>query len=207
MFARLNTLEKFHERGERTFTDAVERSRQDAMQQARGLREEVQNTLKLSTDSLMQQMAELNKLQKQQFDSFATQLGRLVESNERKSDALRTEVIRRPGLCDMLQREHRVVVVGPTILAALLNSLQMGFRTLAIQQRSGEVWKVLGAVKAEFGKFGDTLEKVKRKLDETGTTIEEAAHRSRQLERKLNKVEAVQDGEPRELHPTAIPSD
>jgi DNA recombination protein RmuC len=107
------------------------------------------------------------------------------------TEGLYAEVLRRPGLVDMIQRDCRVVVVGPTTLAALLNSLQMGFRTLAIQKRSSEVWKVLGAVKTEFGKFGDILEKVKHKLDETGNTIEQAAHRSRQIERKLKKVEAL----------------
>lgn len=106
-------------------------------------------------------------------------------------EGLYAEVIRRPGLVDALQREYRVVIVGPTTLAALLNSLQMGFRTLAIQKQSSEVWKVLGAVKTDFGKFGDLLDKVKKKLDETGTTIEHAVHRSRQLERKLRKVEAL----------------
>jgi len=107
------------------------------------------------------------------------------------TEGLYAEVLRRPGLADVVQREQRVVITGPTTLAALLNSLQMGFRTLAIQQRSSEVWKVLGAVKTEFGKFGDMLDKVKKKLDETGNTIEEAAHRSRQLEKKLRKVEAL----------------
>ena len=107
------------------------------------------------------------------------------------TEGLYAEVLRRPGLVDSLQREHRVVVVGPTTLAALLNSLQMGFRTLAIQKRSSEVWKVLGAVKSEFGKFGDSLDKVKKKLDETGNTIDEAVHRSRQLERKLKTVEVL----------------
>jgi DNA recombination protein RmuC len=107
------------------------------------------------------------------------------------TEGLYAEVLRRPGLVDTLQREHRVVVVGPTTLAALLNSLQMGFRTLAIQKRSSEVWRVLGAVKTEFGKFGDVLDKVKKKLDETGSSLEEAAFRSRQLEKKLKRVEAL----------------
>ncbi|MBL9213767.1 MAG: DNA recombination protein RmuC [Opitutaceae bacterium] len=107
------------------------------------------------------------------------------------TEGLYAEIARRPGLADGLQRDHRVLIVGPMTLAALLNSLQMGFRTLAIQQRSSEVWKVLGAVKTEFGKFGDTLERVKKKLDETGSTIDDAVHRSRQLERKLKKVEAL----------------
>ncbi len=107
------------------------------------------------------------------------------------TEGLYAEVLRRPGLVESIRRDHHVIVAGPTTLMALLNSLQMGFRTLAIQKRSGEVWKVLGAVKTEFGKFGDVLDKVKRKLDETGNTIEEAAHRSRQLEKKLKKVEAL----------------
>jgi DNA recombination protein RmuC len=114
------------------------------------------------------------------------------------TEGLYAEVLRRPGLLDSLQREQRVVIVGPTTLAALLNSLQMGFRTLAIQKRSSEVWKVLGAVKAEFGKFGDMLDKVKKKLDETGNTIDDAVHRSRQIERRLRKVEVLpsEDGIP-----------
>ena len=111
------------------------------------------------------------------------------------TEGLYAEVLRRPGLLDVLQREHRVVVVGPTTLAALLNSLQMGFRTLAIQKRSSEVWKVLAAVKTEFGKFGEMLDKVKKKLDETGNTIEDAVHRTRQIEKKLRKVEVLPDDE------------
>jgi DNA recombination protein RmuC len=114
------------------------------------------------------------------------------------TEGLYAEVLRRPGLLDSLQREHRIVVVGPTTLAALLNSLQMGFRTLAIQKRSSDVWKVLGAVKTEFGRFGDMLDRVKRKLDETGNTIDDAVHRSRQIEKRLRKVEALpaEDGVP-----------
>lgn len=111
------------------------------------------------------------------------------------TEGLYAEVLRRPGLIDSLQREQRVVIVGPTTLAALLNSLQMGFRTLAIQKRSSEVWKVLGAVKTQFGKFGDLLDKVKTKLDETGNTIDDAVRRTRQIERKLRKVEALPAGE------------
>jgi DNA recombination protein RmuC len=107
------------------------------------------------------------------------------------TEGLYAEVLRRPGLADSVQREHRVVIVGPTTLAAFLNSLQMGFRTLAIQKRSSEVWKVLAAIKTDFEKFGDLLDNVKRKLEETGETIDKAAHRSRQLEKKLKKVEAL----------------
>jgi DNA recombination protein RmuC len=111
------------------------------------------------------------------------------------TEGLYGEVLRRPGLTELLQREFRVNVAGPTTLWAILNALQMGFRTLAIQQRSSEVWKVLGAVKTDFGKFGDLLDSIKKKLDETGNTIEKAAHRSRQLEKKLKKVEALPAGE------------
>jgi len=107
------------------------------------------------------------------------------------TEGLYAEVLRRPGLVDSMQRNFRVVIVGPTSLAALLNSLQMGFRTLAIQKRSSEVWKVLAAVKTEFSKFGDALDKVKKKLDETSNTIDDAANRSRQLEKKLRRVEAL----------------
>jgi DNA recombination protein RmuC len=107
------------------------------------------------------------------------------------TEGLYAEVLRRPGLADSIQREYRIVVVGPTTLAALLNSLQMGFRTLAIQQRSSEVWKVLGAVKTDFRKFGDLLNGIKKKLDDAGSTIDEAVDRSRQLEKKLKKVEAL----------------
>jgi DNA recombination protein RmuC len=121
------------------------------------------------------------------FPPYTTDFGLLYLPTE----GLYAEVVRRPGLIEVLQREHRIVVVGPTTLAALLNSLQMGFRTLAIQERSSEVWKVLGAVKADFGKFTDLLDKVKKKIEETGNTIEDAAHRSRQIEKKLRKVEAT----------------
>jgi DNA recombination protein RmuC len=98
-------------------------------------------------------------------------------------------------LVERLQREHRIVVAGPTTLAALLTSLRVGFRTLAIEQRSSEVWKVLGAVKHEFGKFGGVLEKVKRQLDIAGRTIEETGVRTRAMERRLRTVEELPAGE------------
>jgi len=107
------------------------------------------------------------------------------------TEGLYAEVLRRPGLVDSIQRDMRVAVVGPTTLAAVLNSLQMGFRTLAIQKRSSEVWKVLGAVKLEFSKFGDVLDKVKKKLDEAGNVIEEAGTRRRAVEKSLKQVEAL----------------
>jgi len=111
------------------------------------------------------------------------------------TEGLYAEALRRPGLLEALQRECRVNITGPTTLAALLNSLQMGFRTLAIQKRSGEVWNLLGAVKTEFGKFGDVIEKVQTKIEEAGKAIEGAQVRSRAIERKLKKVEELPAGE------------
>ncbi len=107
-------------------------------------------------------------------------------------EGLYAEVLRRPGLCDALQREYRVVVTGPTTLSALLNALQIGFRTLVIEKRSSEVWALLGALKAEFGRFGDALAKTKKKLQEAGNTIDQAEVRSRAISRKLSKVEEIQ---------------
>jgi len=107
------------------------------------------------------------------------------------TEGLYAEALRHPGLVERLQREHRIVVAGPTTLAAVLNSLRIGFRTLAIEQRSSEVWKVLGAVKHEFGKFGGVLDKVKRQLDTAGRTLEETGVRTRAMERKLRSVEAL----------------
>jgi DNA recombination protein RmuC len=108
-------------------------------------------------------------------------------------EGLYAEVLRRPGLCDVLQREYRIVVTGPTTLAALLNSLQMGFRTLAIEKRSSEVWELLSVVKTEFGKFGDVLAKTKKKLQEASNTIDKAEVRTRAIERKLKKVQEIPD--------------
>jgi DNA recombination protein RmuC len=111
------------------------------------------------------------------------------------SEGLYAEVLRRPGLAESLQREQRIVLAGPTNIVALLNSLQMGFRTLAIQKRSGEVWRVLGAVKTEFGKFGDVLDKLKKKLHQAGNDVENAKVRTRAMERRLRDVEALPEGE------------
>lgn len=111
------------------------------------------------------------------------------------TEGLYAEVLRRPGLTDLLQREYRVLVTGPMTLAALLNSLQMGFRTLAIQKRSSEVWELLGVVKTEFGKFGDVLDKTHKKLEEATNAIETARTKSRTIERKLRKVQEVPVGE------------
>ena len=106
-------------------------------------------------------------------------------------EGLYAEALRRPALSETLQRDYRVTLAGPTTLAAMLNSLQMGFRTLAIEQRSAEVWAVLGAVKTEFGKFGEALAHTKKKLDEASNSISKAEVRTRQLSRKLKEVEAL----------------
>jgi len=110
-------------------------------------------------------------------------------------EGLYAEVLRRPGLFETLQREFRVTVCGPTTLSALLNSLQMGFRTLAIERRSSEVWKILGAVKAEFGRFGEVLANTKRQLQTVANSIDAAEVRTRQIERKLRDVEALPEAE------------
>jgi len=107
------------------------------------------------------------------------------------TEGLYAEVMRRPGLADDLQRALRVTIAGPSTLSALLNSLQMGFRTLALEKRSSEVWQVLGAVKTEFGKFGDVLAQTKLTLERAAKNIESAEVRSRQMARKLKSVEAL----------------
>ncbi|MCI8335543.1 MAG: DNA recombination protein RmuC [Peptococcaceae bacterium] len=112
-------------------------------------------------------------------------------------EGLYAAVLQQEGLTDQLQRDYRVVVAGPTTLAALLNSLQMGFRTLAVEQRAGEVWSLLGAVKTDFGRFALALEKTQKKLQEASNTIDDASRKTRVIERKLRGVEAlpVQDSE------------
>ena len=100
-------------------------------------------------------------------------------------------MLRRPGLCELLQRDYRVILTGPTTLAALLNSLQMGFRTLAIEKRSSDVWALLAAIRVEFAKFGEMLDKTHKKLQEASDTIESASKKSRTIERKLNKVQEL----------------
>lgn len=107
------------------------------------------------------------------------------------TEGLYAEVMRRPGLADELQRLHRISIAGPSTLSALLNSLQMGFRTLALEKRSSEVWQVLGAVKTEFAKFGDVLAATKLTLERAAKNIESAETRSRQMARKLKSVEAL----------------
>jgi DNA recombination protein RmuC len=102
-------------------------------------------------------------------------------------------VIRRPGLVDELQQRYKVIPAGPTTVAALLNALQIGFRTVAIERRSAEVWQLLGAVRTEFSRFAELLDKTRKKLQEAGNSIESAAVRTRQMERKLRHVQTLPD--------------
>lgn len=120
------------------------------------------------------------------------------------TEGLYAEVLRRPGLSDSLQRDCRVTIAGPSTLTALLNSLQMGFRTLAIEKRSSEVWKVLGAVKTEFAKFGDSLEAVRKKLEQAGKEIDQTGVRTRAIQRQLREVEALPSATGAELEPDPI---
>ncbi|WP_372660936.1 DNA recombination protein RmuC [Hydrogenophaga sp.] len=117
------------------------------------------------------------------------------------TEGLYAEVLRRPGLMEVLQREHRVTLAGPTTLMAMLNSLQMGFRTLALEKRSSEVWQVLGAVKTEFGKFGDVLSKVKAQTQTVLNTLDNAETRSRAMGRALKTVEALPQAQASALLP------
>ena len=107
------------------------------------------------------------------------------------TEGLYAEAVRRPGLVDALQQHHRIVIAGPTTLAALLNSLQMGFRTLAIEKRSSEVWQLLGAVKSEFGKFATVLESADKQLNTVQNSLKQAGVRTRAIERKLKGVESL----------------
>jgi DNA recombination protein RmuC len=110
-------------------------------------------------------------------------------------EGLYAEVLRRPGLCDTIMRNYKVIIAGPTTLSALLNSLQMGFRTLAVEKRSSEVWSLLSVVKTEFGKFGDLLDKTHKKLQEASNSIDVAARKSRTIERKLKNVQELPQDE------------
>ena len=117
------------------------------------------------------------------------------------TEGLYAEVLRRPGLMEALQRDHRVTLAGPSTLLAMLNSLQMGFRTLALEKRSSEVWQVLGAVKTEFGKFGGMLDKVKSQTQTVLNTLDQAQTRTNMMNRALKKVEALPDDEAQALLP------
>jgi DNA recombination protein RmuC len=109
------------------------------------------------------------------------------------TESLYAEALRRPGLAEHLQRELRVVLAGPATFAALLNSLQMGFRTLTIQQRSSEVWKLLGDVKTQFSKYSQVLATIRKRLEQATQTVDAAATRTRAIERQLKKVETLEE--------------
>lgn len=115
------------------------------------------------------------------------------------TEGLYAEVLRQPGLAEEMQQKYRVLVAGPTTLAALLNSLRVGFQTLAIEKHSHEVWSILAAVKTEFGKFGGILAKVKKQLDAASTTIDQTSVRTRAMEKKLRAVEQLSDSSSAEL--------
>jgi DNA recombination protein RmuC len=117
------------------------------------------------------------------------------------------EVARTPGLMEELQQRHRVNITGPTTLSATLNSLRMGFRTLAIEQRSSEVWKVLSAVKTEFRKFENVMGKVQKKLSEASKTIEDTGVRTRAMDRKLRDVEKMSSENAAEMLGLDLPAD
>ena len=115
------------------------------------------------------------------------------------TEGLYAEILRIPGLHDTMMHEHHVVLVGPTTLHALLASLQMGFRTLAIEKRTSDVWRVLGAVKTEFASFGESLQAVNKKIQQAGSKIDEVARRSRAMQKKLRDVESLPEGDARVL--------
>jgi DNA recombination protein RmuC len=117
------------------------------------------------------------------------------------SEGLYAEVLRRPGLMDALQRDYRVTLAGPTTLLAMLNSLQMGFRTLALEKRSSEVWQVLGAVKTEFGKFGDVMAKIRAQTQTVLTTLDQAQTRTNVMNRALKQVEGLSEPQTQALLP------
>ncbi|MGA8513657.1 MAG: DNA recombination protein RmuC, partial [Burkholderiaceae bacterium] len=117
------------------------------------------------------------------------------------SEGLYAEVLRRPGLMDSLQRDYRVTLAGPTTLLAMLNSLQMGFRTLALEKRSSEVWQVLGAVKTEFGKFGDVMTKIRAQTQTVLTTLDQAQTRTNVMNRALKQVEGLSEPQTQALLP------
>ena len=123
------------------------------------------------------------------------------------TEGLYAEVLRRPGLIECLQRDHRITLAGPTTLLAILNSLQMGFRTLALEKRSSEVWQVLGAVKTEFGKFGDVLAKVKSQTETVLNTLSSAEQRSRVMGKALRNIEALPEADAARLIPLDKESD
>ncbi len=115
------------------------------------------------------------------------------------TESLYAEILRRPGLYELLRRDYKVIITGPTTIQVILNSLNVGFKTLNIQKRSGEVWAVLATVKSEFGKFGDLLEKTHKKIQEAGNVIEDAMTKTRTIEKKFNKINKISGPEEGEV--------
>jgi DNA recombination protein RmuC len=122
-------------------------------------------------------------------------------------ESLYAEVLRRPGLMDSLQRDYRVTLAGPTTLLAMLNSLHMGFRTLALEQQASEVWKVLGAVKTEFERYGTWVEKIREQVRKASDTLETAQTRTNQMRRALKVVEALPEAQAQALLPPLAEGD
>ena len=123
-------------------------------------------------------------------------------------EGLFAEVVRQPDLVAILQREFKIIITGPTTLAAMLNSLQMGFKTLAIQKRSSEVWDILGAVKTEFGKFGGVLDKAQKKINEANSELESlVGTRTRIMMSKLKKVEELPSSKPNSILSNSVERD
>ena len=118
-------------------------------------------------------------------------------------ESLYAEVLRRPGLMDAMQRQHRVTLAGPTTLLAMLNSLHMGFRTLALEQQASEVWKVLGAVKTEFERYGEWVARIKEQVAKASDTLDKADTRAKQMRLALRKVEALPEAQSQALLPAA----
>lgn len=148
-----------------------------------------QDGVQQAKDALLRRISEMAKLIREKYIAppKTTDFAILFVPTE----GLYAEVLREPGFHDRLQREHRVLVAGPTTLAAILNSLRVGFQTLAIEKRAHEVWTILGAVKTEFGRFGEVLDKLKRQLNIASKTVEDAGVRTRAMERQLRRVEAL----------------
>jgi DNA recombination protein RmuC len=122
-------------------------------------------------------------------------------------ESLYAEVLRRPGLMDKIQRDYRVTLAGPTTLLAMLNSLHMGFRTLALEQQASEVWKVLGAVKTEFERYGEWVAKIKEQVMKAADTVDKADTRTKQMRRALKVVEALPDAQAQVLLPLPLGDD
>ena len=124
------------------------------------------------------------------------------------TEGLYAEALRRPGLAQRAQREYHILLAGPTTLSALLTSLQTGFQTLAVEQRSREIWRLLGSVRAEFTRFGELLDRTRQRLAQAGAELDAAASRSRSITQELNRIDTLpQPGAPREETPACPPSD